>query len=387
MAIRIVNRSSCASGNGYVPSYSIGFWAAITMNGLASSFVTPSIVTCCSCMHSSRAACVFGEARLISSTSRRLANTGPGLNWNSFERWLKTFTPVTSDGSRSGVNCMRENDTSSDRASAFASIVLPTPGKSSRIRWPSLTRQSTHRRSVSSGACTTRATFSTRARIDSAASAVSTRWLPGSLTQELLGGIYDRRRDPVLRRLRQAALDAGSDEDDFVVLRVEADVVAGHVVVDDEIDALAVEFLARARETVLTPVGREPDQHLAVRAPLGERHQDVRRRHEPHLPCLLVLGSLLRQGLCRPVVGDGRGHQDDVGIAAREGFGEHRLRGRRLDDLHAPRRGYGEIRRQQGDTRTASTYLLGERDPHPPGRAVPEEAHRIERLPGPPRAY
>ena len=100
-------------------------------------------MTCCSCMHSSRAACVFGEARLISSTSRRLANTGPGLNSNSFERWSKTFTPVTSEGSRSGVNCMREKETSSDRASALASIVLPTPGKSSRIRCPSPTRQRT----------------------------------------------------------------------------------------------------------------------------------------------------------------------------------------------------------------------------------------------------
>ena len=30
---RIVKRSSCASGRGYVPSYSIGFWVASTMNG------------------------------------------------------------------------------------------------------------------------------------------------------------------------------------------------------------------------------------------------------------------------------------------------------------------------------------------------------------------
>ena len=126
------------------------------MNGRASSYETPSIVTCCSCMHSSSAACVFGDARLISSTSNRFANTGPGLNSNSFERWLKTLTPVTSEGRRSGVNCIRENETSSERASAFASIVFPTPGKSSRIRWPSPTRQRTHRRNVSSGAWTTR---------------------------------------------------------------------------------------------------------------------------------------------------------------------------------------------------------------------------------------
>ena len=85
-------------------------------------------------MHSSSAACVFGDARLISSTSSRFANTGPGRNSNSFVRWLKTFTPVTSEGSRSGVNCRRENEQSIDRASALASIVFPTPGKSSMIR-------------------------------------------------------------------------------------------------------------------------------------------------------------------------------------------------------------------------------------------------------------
>src|SRR5213592_423686 len=65
-------------------------------------------------MHSSNAACVFGDARLISSTSSRFAKTGPGRNSNSFERWLKTLTPVTSDGSRSGELQPRER--SFDRA-------------------------------------------------------------------------------------------------------------------------------------------------------------------------------------------------------------------------------------------------------------------------------
>src|SRR5512133_346802 len=208
------------------------------MNGRASSYETPSIVTCCSCMHSSSADCVFGEARLISSTSRRLAKTGPGLNSNSFERWSNTFTPVTSDGSRSGVNCMRENDTSSERASALASIVFPTPGKSSRIRWPSPTRQRTHRRRVSSGAWTTRPRLSTIAPMVSAAAALSTRWLPGSLTQQLLGCIYDRHRDPVFRSLRHPALPTSRDEDDLVVSGVETDVAARDIVVNHEVDAL-----------------------------------------------------------------------------------------------------------------------------------------------------
>src|SRR5258705_2232096 len=94
---------------------------------------------------------------------------------------------------------MRENDTSSDRASALASIVFPTPGKASRIKWPSPTRQRTHRRNVSSVACTTRPRLSTIARIVSAAVPLSTGWLPGSVTQQLLGRSYDRRLDLVFR--------------------------------------------------------------------------------------------------------------------------------------------------------------------------------------------
>src|SRR6266702_3150970 len=268
MSSRIVNRSSCASGSGYVPSYSIGFWVAITMNGRVSSYVTPSIVTCCSCMHSSNAACVFGDARLISSASRRLAKTGPGRNSKSFERWLKTLTPVTSDGSRSGVNWMREKDVSSERASAFASIVLPTPGKSSRIRWPSLTRQRTHSRSVSSGACSTRARFATIASIVRAASAVLSG--SGSLTQQLLRLLYDRRGDSVFRRFREPLLPVRAHQDDLVVRRIEAGVLAGDVVEDDQIDALACKLLARSFESAVTMLCGETDEHLPVRAPRAE---------------------------------------------------------------------------------------------------------------------
>ena len=88
-------------------------------------------------MHSSRADCVFGEARLISSPSTTLANTAPGRNSKSPRSWLNTFTPVMSVGSMSGVNWMRRNEQSIDRAIALASIVLPTPGTSSISRWPS----------------------------------------------------------------------------------------------------------------------------------------------------------------------------------------------------------------------------------------------------------
>ena len=83
-----MNRSSCASGSGYVPSYSIGFCVARTRNGRSSGRVVPSIVTCRSCIASSSAACVFGGARLISSARSRFVKTGPGLNSKSDARWL-----------------------------------------------------------------------------------------------------------------------------------------------------------------------------------------------------------------------------------------------------------------------------------------------------------
>src|SRR6188508_2562536 len=170
-------------------------------------------------MASSSAACVFGEARLISSTSSRFANTGPGRNSNSFVLWLKTFTPVTSEGSRSGVNWRREKEQSIERASAFASIVFPTPGKSSMIRCPAATRQRTTRRRVSSGARTTTARLSTIRWIESAAW-VSTCSLPTASSIRLLQTPYDlvedSRRDPLLRSLLDPALSLGADQDDFV---------------------------------------------------------------------------------------------------------------------------------------------------------------------------
>src|SRR6266498_6031090 len=171
-------------------------------------------------MHSSSAACVLGEARLTSSTSSRFANTGPGRNSNSLTFWLNTLTPVTSEGSRSGVNWRRENEQSSERAIAFASIVFPTPGKSSMIRWPSLTRQSVQSRSVSSGACTTRARFETTLSATRAAS--STGRAGCSLAsisglQYPLGLVENHARDRRLRRLGHRLLAARRDEDDFVV--------------------------------------------------------------------------------------------------------------------------------------------------------------------------
>ena len=65
-----------------------------------------------------------------------LAMIGPGRNSNSPLCWLKIETPVTSLGSRSGVNWMRLKLQPIERAMDFASIVLPTPGTSSISTWP-----------------------------------------------------------------------------------------------------------------------------------------------------------------------------------------------------------------------------------------------------------
>jgi hypothetical protein len=71
-----------------VPSYSIGFSVAISRNGSGTGRVTPSTVTCRSAIASSRADCVFGIARLISSTSTTFAKIGPGRNSKSRSFWL-----------------------------------------------------------------------------------------------------------------------------------------------------------------------------------------------------------------------------------------------------------------------------------------------------------
>ena len=71
-----------------MPSCSTGFWVAITMNGLGSWWLVPSAETWRSSIASSSADCVFGEARLISSASTMLANSGPGWKTNaSLARW------------------------------------------------------------------------------------------------------------------------------------------------------------------------------------------------------------------------------------------------------------------------------------------------------------
>jgi len=52
---------------------------ARTIKGTGSENVSPPIVTCHSCIASSRADCTFAGARLISSARRKLVKIGPLL--------------------------------------------------------------------------------------------------------------------------------------------------------------------------------------------------------------------------------------------------------------------------------------------------------------------
>ena len=104
------------------------------MNGRGTAWVSPSTVMCRSSITSNIAAWVFGEARLISSARTMLVNTGPGRKRNVDVGWSSTRPPVTSAGSRSGVNWIRRHPERSEMAIALASVVLPVPGTSSSSR-------------------------------------------------------------------------------------------------------------------------------------------------------------------------------------------------------------------------------------------------------------
>ena len=135
--MRTIKRSICASGSGNTPWNSTGFSVASTMNSSGSLKRSPSSDTWRSSIASKSALCVRGEARLISSANSTCVNTGPFLISNSPVFALNTAPPVTSAGSKSGVNWIRAKSAPIAAASAFESVVLPVPGTSSTSTWPS----------------------------------------------------------------------------------------------------------------------------------------------------------------------------------------------------------------------------------------------------------
>ena len=119
----------------------------------------PSTVTWPSSITSRSEDWVLGEVRFISSARTSWLIIRPCLYSSSPVLKLTMEKPVISEGVMSGVNCMRLNEQSSERAIADTSVVLPTPGTSSISTWP---RQSSAMKSSSTASClptTTRPTF------------------------------------------------------------------------------------------------------------------------------------------------------------------------------------------------------------------------------------
>ena len=120
-----------------MPSSSIGFCVASTMNGRGSGYITPPMLVWRSCIASSVALWVLALARLISSMSTKLAWIGPSRVSNSPFEGSYTWVPTMSLGSRSGVHWIRENEALTMPANVAAAVVFARPGTLSSSVCPS----------------------------------------------------------------------------------------------------------------------------------------------------------------------------------------------------------------------------------------------------------
>ena len=130
------NLSNCASGNGYVPSNSREFWVATTQNKFGNGKVSPSNVTCCSAMASSKAAWVFGGVRLISSANNISVKIGPFFKVKLRLLRSNILVPNISDGRISGVSWTLLNSAWINLANTLTVRVFPVPGTPSIMTWP-----------------------------------------------------------------------------------------------------------------------------------------------------------------------------------------------------------------------------------------------------------
>ena len=131
-----MKRSSCASGSGYVPSYSIGFWVATTMNGAIEHMPLSFEVDLLLFHRLQQRGLGLGGARLISSARSSCVKIGPFFRWKRVVETSNTLVPRISDGIRSGVNWMRVNFACTMCASVFAINVLAVPGTPSNRTCP-----------------------------------------------------------------------------------------------------------------------------------------------------------------------------------------------------------------------------------------------------------
>ena len=149
-----MNRSSSASGSGYVPSNSIGFCVANTVKLSGSSCEVPSTVTRRSCIASSSAACVLAGARLISSPRTRSPKIGPGRKLNAARPGQQAHAR---DVRRHEIG--RELDAPElepeREARVRTSRVLAVPGTPSSSTWPRASSAATASRTAAGWPSTT----------------------------------------------------------------------------------------------------------------------------------------------------------------------------------------------------------------------------------------
>ena len=107
---------------------------------------------------------------------------GPARNSKSPSRWFQIDEPVTSAGSRSGVNWTRLKPSPLASAKERAVSVFASPGTSSSRTWPSASRPSRISSSCSRLPTTARSTSSTRRAPSSASSRSSIRSRSSAVT-------------------------------------------------------------------------------------------------------------------------------------------------------------------------------------------------------------
>ena len=114
-----------------MPSSSMGFSVAMTINGSGRDIRSPPIVAAPSAMASSIADWVFALERLISSSRTMLALIGPICVTIFCEAKSNICVPTISEGIRSGVHWMRLKDPETHDARIRAAVVLARPGTDS----------------------------------------------------------------------------------------------------------------------------------------------------------------------------------------------------------------------------------------------------------------
>ena len=135
------------------------------------------------------------------------------------------------------------------------------------------------------------------------------------------GGCRRRRRGrrgdgPLVAAVDGDGIGVRAQQRNGVGVVAEADAGRGDVVGDDQVEALGDQLGAGVGEEV-GGLGGEPDEHLARSLRRAEAGEDVRRRLEHDVGHAVVLLDLAGGRRLGPEVGDGGGHHDDVGVAAR----------------------------------------------------------------------